>query len=71
MIINYLLWRLLEFLQVYVYIHASSLRLPVFRFHGILTRVFCPQPAVGIEEVPDIGPLHAHLGSRNDEAQEK
>ncbi|XP_008653122.1 phosphatidylinositol N-acetylglucosaminyltransferase subunit A isoform X2 [Zea mays] len=43
MIINYLLWRLLEFLQ----------------------------PAVGIEEVPDIGPLHAHLGSRNDEAQEK
>jgi len=45
MVINYLLWRLLEFLQ----------------------------PAEGIEEVPDIGPLHAQLDSRDDscEAQEK
>ncbi|XP_039803886.1 phosphatidylinositol N-acetylglucosaminyltransferase subunit A-like isoform X2 [Panicum virgatum] len=38
MIINYLLWRLLEFLQ----------------------------PAEGIEEVPDIGPLHAQLDSRDE-----
>ncbi|RCV44604.1 hypothetical protein SEVIR_2G107600v4 [Setaria viridis] len=45
MIINYLLWRLLEFLQ----------------------------PAEGIEEVPDIRPLHSQLDSRDDscEAQEK
>jgi len=38
MIINYLLWCLLEFLQ----------------------------PAEGIEEVPDIGPLQARLDSRDD-----
>jgi phosphatidylinositol glycan class A protein len=32
-----------------------------------------PQPAEGIEEVPDIGPLHALMDSRHDscEAQEQ
>lgn len=58
MIINYLLWRLLEFLQV-ICIYVSFLFLfeiswnPYYRF--------LPQPAEGIEEVPDIGPLHGHL----------
>jgi len=54
-------------------IHAFSLLLPVLRLNGgILTQVL-PQPAEGIEEVPDIGPLLAHLGSSNGlcEAQEK
>ncbi|VAH80937.1 unnamed protein product [Triticum turgidum subsp. durum] len=41
MIINYLVWCLLEFLQ----------------------------PAEGIEEVPDIGPLHIHLDSADDQCE--
>ncbi|RLN36517.1 phosphatidylinositol N-acetylglucosaminyltransferase gpi3 subunit isoform X1 [Panicum miliaceum] len=54
MIINYLVWRLLEFLQ--------------WKLIRLIT-----QPAEAIEEVPDIGPLHAQLDSRGDlcEAQEK
>jgi len=53
-------------------INAFSLLLPALRLNGLLTRVL-PQPAEGIEEVPDIGPLHAHFGSSNGlcEAQEK
>lgn len=72
MIINYLLWRLLEFLQVFVYPCILS-PFTCFKIWWNPYTNLLPQPAEGIEEVPDIGSPHAHLGSRDDlcEPQEK